>query len=253
MSRTPSPEVEAVLSGRERWAVVEGDALELLAELPAGCASLVLGDPPYGTGAWKRAASGAGSDCRAVHSLEAWDTWEPAWIAEALRVSSGPVEVYLPQTRLSEVQAIAEAHRVPWRQLVWVKPDPRPRFSGQPAFGFEPIMALRVLSGGGMDWCSASAPRLHRDADGTGHPHQKPLEVDLWLVDVAAPAPGSLCVVPFAGSGTEMVAALARGLRVLGFERVPESVATARARCAAAVAGTDWRRPEQPALPGVAV
>jgi len=39
-----------VLSGAERWAVTQGDALEVLRTLPDGCADFCLCDPPYGLG-----------------------------------------------------------------------------------------------------------------------------------------------------------------------------------------------------------
>ena len=229
-----------VLSGAARWCVVEGDSAETLRALADECVDAVISDPPYGTGQWQRAETGAGADCRAVHRVEEWDVWEPSWIDVALRVSRGPVLTYLPNGRVEECLAMGRQRALPTRLLMWCKTDPRPRFSGQPAFGFEPIIAYRSLSNGEIDWCPASAPRLNRDHDGTGHPHQKPVEVDRWLVRLCSPV-GGVVLVPHGGSGTTGVAALAEGRRVILCERVPEYAAMIRARCESASSGGDWR------------
>lgn len=53
------------------------------------------------------------------------------------------------------------------------------------------------------------------------HPTQKPLRLTSRLFDIAG-TPGGLAVVPFAGSGTELVAAHRYGMTAIGFEREPE-------------------------------
>lgn len=138
-----------VLIGSALFDCHHGACLPWLRSLPDGCCDAAISDPPYGTGQWQRAESGAGSDCRAVHSIEEWDIWNPAWITEALRVSRGAVLTFLPQTRLEEMFAFGRSIGVPTRMLLWIKTDPRPRFQGQPAYGFEPIIAFRPLNGGG--------------------------------------------------------------------------------------------------------
>src|SRR5262245_31193693 len=50
------PEVEAVLRGEREWALVQGDARELLPLLPAGDGLAVVTDPPYGVGFTGKAA-----------------------------------------------------------------------------------------------------------------------------------------------------------------------------------------------------
>ena len=39
--------VAEVLDGRSRWAVVHGDALDVMRGLPDGCVDAVVTDPPY--------------------------------------------------------------------------------------------------------------------------------------------------------------------------------------------------------------
>jgi site-specific DNA-methyltransferase (adenine-specific) len=234
MTNSGEGSVSDVIAGRARWSVTCGDSLALLRSMESNSVDATVTDPPYGTGQWQRASTGAGSDCRAVHSIETWDVWAPAWITEALRVTRGPVLTFVPNGRVEEMLAFGRERDLATRLLLWIKSDPRPRFSGQPAYGFEPVVAFRAVTGGGMDWCAASAPRLNRDHDATGHPHQKPAEVMRWLVEMACPV-GGVVLEPHLGSGTTMEAALVTGRRCVGIEQSAEWCAKASLRALAAV------------------
>jgi site-specific DNA-methyltransferase (adenine-specific) len=144
-----------------------GEALEVLASLKTGAVEAVLTDPPYGTGHWRRPESGQGADPRAVYGREPWDSWSLAWLPEALRVARGPVLFFLPQDRLEEALAFARERGLPFRLLIWGKPDPRPRPQG-PAYAFEPVLALRGLPGRGKDLFLATSPRPGRDGEAHG-------------------------------------------------------------------------------------
>jgi site-specific DNA-methyltransferase (adenine-specific) len=82
-------------------------------------------------------------------------------------------------------------------------------------------------------------PRLHAQrhagqerARPAIHPTQKPLELLAPLVRYSVPPGGSL-IVPFAGSGSECLAAHQEGRHAVGIERDPEMADLARARIAA--------------------
>jgi site-specific DNA-methyltransferase (adenine-specific) len=75
------------------------------------------------------------------------------------------------------------------------------------------------------------------------HPTQKPLRVSKRMLAISAAA-GDVCLVPFAGSGTECVAAIESGLHFVAFENDPEFVTIARKRIADAVQNGQ----EQPSL-----
>jgi site-specific DNA-methyltransferase (adenine-specific) len=242
-------DVRAVLDGSARWCVVNADCREVMPVLGARSVDAVVSDPPYGTGQWQRSATGAGSDCRAVHKVETWDVWEPAWIDDALRVARGPVLTYLPNTRIEELLARGRETGLSTRLLLWCKTDPRPRFSGQPAFGFEPVVAFRALTGGETDWFAASAPRVNRDREATGHPHAKPVDVDRWLVRLSTEVDG-VVFVPHGGRGTTAIAALSEGRRVILCERDPEHAAYARDWCGRFVSGARVKSEAQPVLFG---
>lgn len=214
--------LDTFLSGEEPFAVVRADVHDVLRLLPAGSFDAVLADPPYGTGEWKRTKAGAGGDCRAVHHQAEWDVWDPSWIVPALRVARGPVASMTPMTpmtRLEELLALGREAGVSTRLHTWVKPDPRPRFSGQPAYGFEPCVIYRsnLLDGGEADYTIASSPRMNRDTEAEGHPHQKPLVLCRRLVRQTTPDGGSVLSL-FAGSGSDAEAAILEGRRVLAVE-----------------------------------
>jgi DNA modification methylase len=64
------------------------------------------------------------------------------------------------------------------------------------------------------------------------HPTQKPLRLLARMLALSA-RPGWLCLVPFAGAGSECVAARRAGLRFVGFETDARYVGIARRRLAA--------------------
>ena len=61
------------------------------------------------------------------------------------------------------------------------------------------------------------------------HPTQKPLRLVTRMLRLSAP-PGAICLVPFAGSGTECLAAKRLGMHYLGFEVDPAYVELATRR-----------------------
>jgi DNA modification methylase len=71
---------------------------------------------------------------------------------------------------------------------------------------------------GGRAFYSAKAST--RERDGSTHPTTKPLDLMRWLVRLVTP-PGGVCLDPFAGSGTTLLAAKAEGFRAVGIERDP--------------------------------
>jgi site-specific DNA-methyltransferase (adenine-specific) len=202
-----------------------------MADMDAGCIDAVITDPPYGTGGWLRDKRGNGSNPTASLHKEPWDTWRLDWVSEALRLADCTIS-FVPNTRLLDIWGVQS----PCRLLLWNKLGPRPRFAGQPAYGFEPIIALGPLQPvGGIDYCMASAPRLHRDRDGTEHPHQKPTKVLRWLVELASDKSATI-LDPFMGSGTTGVAAVHTGRRFIGIEIDPGYFAIARRRIEDALA-----------------
>jgi site-specific DNA-methyltransferase (adenine-specific) len=189
---------------RDGVVLYHGDCREILPTIEG--VDCVVTDPPYGTGGWKRPKSGAGSDGSAVMERFDWDVWDDSWMQ---LTDCETVGMFIPQTQLKKFV----------RLFFWQKTDPRPRFSGQPAFAFEPFIVARgrVRGIGGSDVISASAPRENRDADANGHPHQKPIKVMKWCVRLCSDE-GEAILDPFAGSGTTLRAAMDLGRKAIGIE-----------------------------------
>ena len=193
-----------------------GDCLDILRSLPSGSVDAVVTDPPYGTGAWLREKSGAGRDCRAVHSKEAWDVWDTAWLDEAWRVSGGRVALFCATVNLPSLFAWCGDRN--WRLCIWRKPDPRPRFGGQPSYAFECLVLIGGYEKvGGQDLFTASSPKVNNNGDRREHPHQKPIAVMEWAVRLGAPEGGTI-LDPFMGSGTTGVACMKTGRKFIGIE-----------------------------------
>lgn len=212
--------------------VIEGDCLSVLRDLPDGCVDAVIADPPYGTGGYRREASGQGSQFASGSRREAWDTWNMMWLVEAFRVSRGAVLTFCPDVELPGLLHSANQAGKAWRLLHWCKPDPMPHQGGQPAFGTETVVAFGPLQKvGARNWIESSSPRKSRDTEFAGHPYQKPLKVLRWLSKVACPADG-LLLDPFAGSGTTGVAAALEGRRCILIEKEPTYAAICRERIA---------------------
>lgn len=81
--------IAAYSDGSERWSLLEGDALELLAKLPEDSLDAIVTDPPYGIGFHSESWDGA--DIRRVAGEQAsegaaFSAWTRQWARECLRV-----------------------------------------------------------------------------------------------------------------------------------------------------------------------
>lgn len=79
-------DIDAVLRGESRWAVVQGDCVEVMASLPADSVSLCFGSPPY-VGA--RLYLENGVDLGIAREAEPWASWMVEVYRACLRVSVG--------------------------------------------------------------------------------------------------------------------------------------------------------------------
>lgn len=250
-------DVQAVLRGTSRWCVVEGDALDGLALLRDGSVDAFVTDLPYASVVGS--ASGVVTRGQVTQECAPDNQFWRAWFREHMR----------------EMGRAAKPTGAFWSTIDWRGIAAIDQIAA--GCGFR-APSLGVWSRGGMGlgyvlrhaietWCVCVRPkfkRLHTDevdlwdvpwsAGSSGeseHRAEKPIPLMARAIRLVT-EPDAIVCDPFAGSGTTGVAALREGRRVILFERVAAHAETARQRCAAVVAGTDWRRPEQPALPGVA-
>jgi len=200
----------AVLDSSRRWAVVCGDCLDVMRQMPDGCVDAVVTDPPYGV------------------DLAEWDASIPPRevLDECLRLSRGPV-VWFGGSRPDALAAVSALS--PDRCLSWSPMHAMARAAASRIFFcWHPVWVWRPPT---------SQDAIHQDIirdsheviDGERHPAQKPIRLMRRLVR-ASTSESATVLDPFLGSGTTAVAALAEGRRVIGIEREPDYCAIARAR-----------------------
>jgi site-specific DNA-methyltransferase (adenine-specific) len=230
-----------------------------MASLPAGCARLIVADPPYSIGkaAWDR-----------FDSRETYLAWTDRWVRAAHRLLSADGTMYIcgyPEP-MSEIAARVGPLFTSWRCLVWFY---RNKASMRRDWGRSHESVLHLRKGRDMFFDldavrqpynrhtrrypartqaptsqygpPPQAPWLpHREgarprdvleiptlcngsAEKTAHPTQKPEELIRRLV-LASSSRGDLVIDPFGGSGTTYVVCEETGRRWLGCEREPAYV-----------------------------
>jgi DNA modification methylase len=248
--------------------------------LPDGCAQLVIADPPYNLGKPFGVAREWSRDPE-------WIPWCREWLGECVRVLSptGSIFVYGIHHYLCYIQCYLYELGLNYRrQIIWYYENGFAGYARSLAAHYEPILwfskgatfvyhpirepyksrarlQYRVTKRGKV-WSPHPEGRLAGDVwrfptlagrrfrdEKVDHPTQKPLALTHRIVKHFS-NPGDLLLVPFAGSGTECVAAVMLGRRFLGFELNPAYVALAGRRLAEARAGVPSATSSAPAAPG---
>lgn len=196
-----------------------GDTYALLPHLEA---TVIITDPPYGTG-WVKGGHGVGEFVAAGDRPD-WDRWNPAWL-DLVRDRVEAVATFCPQQHLPDL----------WRRLgdvrlrYYVKSNPRPPL-GSDAPSVEPIVCWPSIRG--------TPAQQHLEAyngDATFHACQKPLSVMRWLVE-GMTRPSDTIGEPFLGSGSTCIAAKLLNRRTWGIERDLPTITTAAERIAGTIA-----------------
>ena len=217
----------------EAWRCVDG--------CPVAELDRQSGERTSGTGAVVRAtATGHQGNAYGVHSRAEG----PPCVTYG---DTGTASRYFPQFP-------ADSDDAPWSEALFryvAKPSRAERNAGcdgmpeqlSNATGFDGAsVAHRIGSDGKV------TPKAIRGPAANHHPTVKSVALMRWLLRLVT-KPGDVVLDPFGGSGTTGVAALLEGWRVILVEREPQYAAIARARCAAAESGADWRAPaSQPSL-----
>ena len=257
--------VADVLAGEARFAVVCGERDEALAAMGDAAVDVTITDAPYDehTHANVRTtrgnfSKGRGNGGEIVDLALGFAPCDPAATAPVmLRVTRRWCVTFCALEQLGDWKRAATGAGYTYvRGGVWDRVAPTPSLHGdRPACRVEGIAImhargkLRWNGGGGFAFWSHLRLASAHGHDRTGHPTEKPLGLMVDLVRQFSDR-GEVVCDPHAGSGTTGVAALQEGRRVILVERDARWCDVARARCAAAVEGREWRRPEQPSLFG---
>jgi site-specific DNA-methyltransferase (adenine-specific)/adenine-specific DNA-methyltransferase len=247
--------------------VVQGDCIEQLRALPDASVHMIVADPPYNLnkdfGSWKE-----------KERREQWLPWCREWLTECKRVliPGGNLFVYGIHHHLCWIQChLYEIGMDYRRQIIWFYENGFAGYTKSLAAHYEPLLWFSKGDGytfhpirepyksterlkhkiikNGKEWVPHPDGRLAGDVwnfpvlagrrfrdEKVAHPTQKPLSISRRLVEHFS-NPGDVVVVPFAGSGTECVAAKELGRRFLGFELNADYIEIANRRLAAVTVG----------------
>lgn len=236
------------------------DCIEGMRDLPEGSVDLIVADPPYNLGkdfgVWKE-----------TERERDWLEWTKAWLNEAERVlkPGGAIFVYGIHRHLCWVQChLYEIGLTYRRQIIWnyengfagytkslsAHYEPLLWFSKGASYTYHPIREpyksserlKHKVTKNGKTWTPNPEGRMAGDiwrfpvlagrrfaAEKVGHPTQKPLPLSLRIIRHFS-NPGDLVLVPFAGSGSECLAARIAGRRFLAFDLNSDYVEIASSR-----------------------
>src|SRR5882757_3673792 len=245
--------------------IIEGDCVERMRALPAGCADLVFADPPYNMQLRGELHRPDQSKVDAVDdhwdqfsSFAAYDKFTRDWLGAARHVLSdnGAIWVIGSYHNIFRVGAILQDLGF-WilNDVVWRKSNPMPNFRGRRftnahetmiwaardasakgyTFNYEALKAgnedVQVRSDWTLPLCTGDE-RLKGQDGKKLHPTQKP-EALLARVMLSSSRPDDLVLDPFNGTGTTGAVAKRLGRRFIGFEREAAYAAAAEKRIAA--------------------
>jgi modification methylase len=249
--------------------VLEGDCLELMADLPPGSIDLVFADPPYNlqlNGELRRPnhslVDGVDEDWDRFSDYADYDRFTRAWLGAAQRLlkPDGALWVIGSYHNIFRVGAALQDLGF-WIQndIIWRKTNPMPNFHGRrftnahetliwcgksqasrPTFNYDAMKALNDDLQMRSDWLfpvCTGAERMKRDGRKL-HPTQKP-EALLHRIILATTRPGEIVLDPFAGTGTTAAVARKLGRNFVTIERDPDYAAAARERLADITAAPD--------------
>ena len=242
--------------------LVCGDVVEEMAKVPDASAQLVIADPPYNIGP----KFGVGKEWQ--HDSE-WVRWIEKWLRECQRVlrPDGNLFVYGIHHYMCYVQIELYALGMKYRrQIIWNYENGFSRSRNTLATHYEPILWFSSsddyfyaeirepyksqerlkhrITKNGKTWLPNPDGRLAGDVwrfptlagkrfkdEKVDHPTQKPLALTKRLIQHFS-QPGELVIAPFAGSGTECVAAVANGRSYWGCDLNPDYIELANRRLA---------------------
>lgn len=239
-----------------------GDTLAVMPLLPAGCADLIIADPPYNLSKHFNDATFRRTDDGS------YETYTRRWMSEAKRLlrPGGSVYVCCDWRSSLVIGRVMADFFILQNRITWEREKGRGAASNWKNsmediwfatagenyyFNLDAVrLRRRVLApyretGRPRDWGEDESGKW-RDtcpsnfwgditvpfwsmAENTGHPTQKPEKLAAKMI-LASSRPGDLVLDPFLGSGTTSVTAKKLGRRYLGIERDPQYCAWAEVR-----------------------
>jgi DNA modification methylase len=240
--------------------ILEGNCIEILADLPANSVDLVFADPPYNLQLHNELrrpdnslVDGVSARWDQFESFADYDTFTRAWLSECRRVlkPTGTLWVIGSYHNIYRVGSILQDLDY-WilNDIVWIKSNPMPNFRGvrftnahetliwaqkergaKYSFNHQTMRALNEDLQMRSDWylpLCIGRERL-RTNGAKLHPTQKPVAL-LYRILAASSNPGDVVLDPFFGTGTTGEAAIRLGRHWIGIEKQPDYIYSARER-----------------------
>lgn len=239
------------------FTIHQGDALDLLLDMPSDSVDGIITDPPYSSGGMFRGdrAKKTGDkyvvdvgqekrpdffgDTRDQYSFGYWCS---LWLSQCLRVAKegALLAVFTDWRQLPIMTQVVQAGGWCWRGLVpWNKTEASRPVKGWFRSQCEYLVvaakgkpALLDHMGRGDAPCLPGFFVCPVDREGVEHQTQKPVDLMRWLVQVTPPQ--ATILDPFCGSGTTGVGAIMEGRSFVGFELSEHFAEVSRSRCAEA-------------------
>ena len=242
--------------------VINADSIKTLKSFPDESVDMVFADPPYNLqlqgDLWRPDNSlvdGVDHDWDRFDSIEAYDFFCEAWLAECRRILKPNGTIWVIGSYHNIFTVGARMQRLGFwilNDVIWNKNNPMPNFQGRRfcnahetliwasksekskySFNYEALKTANDDVQMRSDWelpiCNGGE-RLKNEGGSKLHPTQKP-ESLLYRVLMASSNPGDIVVDPFFGTGTTGAVAKKMGRHFIGIEGDPEYAKAAQARC----------------------
>lgn len=234
----------------EEWnnRIIQGDCIELMKKIPDNSIDLVIADPPYNLnkdfGEWNE-----------IEKKDEWLPWSKRWIDECIRLlkPSGSIFIYGIHNHLCWIQCyLFELGLSYRRQIIWSYENGFAGYTKTLAAHYEPILWFskgekytyhtirepyksaeklkHKIFKNGKEWKPNPDGRLAGDVwyfpvlagkrfkdEKVDHPTQKPISISLRLVKHFSNL-GENILIPFAGSGSECLAAVMEKRNFIGYQ-----------------------------------
>lgn len=243
--------------------IIQGDCIDILAQLPEASVDLIFADPPYNLQLSRDLYRPNRTKVDAVDDawdkftgFQEYDLFTHAWLSGCRRVlkSTGTIWVIGSYHNIYRVGAIMQDLGY-WilNDVIWIKDNPMPNFRGvrftnahetllwaqkkrraKYTFNHHSLKALNDDLQMRSDWymplCTGKERRKYNDAK--AHATQKP-EALLYRILLASTNPGDIVLDPFFGTGTTGAVAKKLGRHFIGIEQDPAYIQIAQERIAA--------------------
>lgn len=215
-----------------------GDALEVLASLPSGCAHGIVADSPYSSGGFTRgdrtADTGSKYQSSGLERLfanfagdnrdqRAYEYWTALWLGQALRITveGSMLCTFTDWRQLPTTTDAVQAGGWVWRGIaVWDKVNARPmpnRFRQSAEFIVWATNGAKDFDTEGAEYHDGVFTIPAPPTSDREHATQKPVILLDKLVQVVRP--GQVIVDTFMGSGTTGVSCMNTGRKFIGAEQ----------------------------------